>query len=76
VDARNPEGSIRIVERRRSEVEYFVEHHDGFLYILTNLGPCPNYRLVRCPIQTPAAKHWQVNSTVLPGSNLTTFLWV
>lgn len=69
VDARNPGGGVRIVEPRRSEVEYFVEHHDGFLYILTNAGPSPNYRLVRCPVQTPASKHWEVNST----SILTTF---
>ena len=73
MDARNPEGNIRIVEPRKSEVEYFVEHHDGFLYILTNLGPSSNYRLVRCPVQTPAAKHWEVNSTVSPASNWTAF---
>ncbi|KAG0628383.1 hypothetical protein M758_1G023000 [Ceratodon purpureus] len=59
VDARDPGGSLRIVEPRRSEVEYFVEHHDGFLYILTNFGPSPNYRLVRCPVQTPSSKYWE-----------------
>nr|XP_024372185.1 uncharacterized protein LOC112280668 isoform X2 [Physcomitrium patens] len=59
VDARNPGGKVRIVEPRRSEVEYFVEHHDGFLYILTNSGLSPNYRLVRCPVSTPGSDHWE-----------------
>lgn len=61
MDARNPGGKVRIVEPRRSEVEYFVEHHDGFLYILTNSGLSPNYRLVRCPVSTPGSDHWEVN---------------
>jgi protease II len=60
VDAKNPRGRIQRVECRRPNVEYYVEHHGGYLYILTNSGPSPNYRLVRCPIQTSASEFWEV----------------
>lgn len=64
MDAENPGGIPQRVEQRRSGIEYFVEHHCGFLYILTNSALCHNYRLVRCPVQTPTSKYWEVMSLI------------
>jgi hypothetical protein len=79
LDAKDPEQALQRVEPRRSDVEYFVEHHDGFLYILTNSGLGCNYRLVQCPVDSTSSKHWQVLSSyqlVSAVSLLYSILWL
>ncbi len=79
LDAKDPEQAPQRVEPRRSDVEYFVEHHDGFLYILTNSGLGCNYQLVQCPVDSTSSKHWQVLSSyqlVSAVSLLYSILWL
>lgn len=52
--------------KRTSGVQYFVEHHYGFFYILTN-APLPNgqwssedYYLVRCRVEDIESAKLQV----------------
>ncbi|KAL2620360.1 hypothetical protein R1flu_000565 [Riccia fluitans] len=67
VDADDPEAGLQLVEKRRVGVQYFIEHHQGFLYILTNRRPTTesvsdapgDYRLVRCQLQDLRSEHWQ-----------------
>lgn len=59
------EGIQRIC-KRTSGVQYFVEHHTGLFYILTN-APMPDgkwsgedYYLVRCQVEDIESAKWQV----------------
>ena len=53
----DPEGEFRIIEKRRKGHEYYVDHHEGELYIRTN-DRGRNFRLVKAPVADPSAKHW------------------
>ncbi|XP_050905337.1 uncharacterized protein LOC127119193 isoform X2 [Lathyrus oleraceus] len=57
IDSANPMDGLQRLCERTSGVQYFVEHHSGLLYILTN-APLPDdqwsgeeYYLVRCRVQ-------------------------
>ncbi|KAK9844288.1 hypothetical protein WJX74_000467 [Apatococcus lobatus] len=52
---------LTCVQPRQEGLEYFVEHHQGWLYILTNLGkPGQELTLCRAPLSQPNRRHWQV----------------
>jgi len=55
--ADEPQGEFRTIEPRRKKIEYGVEHHGGFFYILTN-DDAVNFKLVRAPVATPGRSHW------------------
>ncbi|KAJ7567366.1 hypothetical protein O6H91_02G143800 [Diphasiastrum complanatum] len=67
IQSKNPTGAIQRVEERQDNVQYFVEHHEGYLYILTNRsGPkekeitvTDSYRLVRCDVRGLSFNNWQ-----------------
>jgi oligopeptidase B len=54
LDADAPEGEFRLIDARRNEIEYFVEHHGGWFYIRTNEGG-RNFRLLRAPAGDPSS---------------------
>src|SRR5690606_26943817 len=56
--AADPEGSFRLVAPREPNVEYSVEHREGFLYILTN-EHAPNFRLMRTPVADTGRPNWE-----------------
>ena len=56
----------RTIEPRRKRIEYGVEHHDGYFYILTN-EDAVNFKLVRTPVTQPGRKSW---SEVVPHDEL------
>ena len=53
-----PSGDFRVIEPRRAGHEYYVDHHEGELFIRTN-DKGPNFRLVRTPVDSPSRKHWK-----------------
>lgn len=53
LDAGAPEREFRLIDARRDELEYFVEHHDRSFYIRTNQGG-RNFRLLRAPAEDPS----------------------
>lgn len=55
--ADDPNGSFSMIAPRRNGVEYTVDHHGDFFYILTN-DDAKNFRIVKAPVQTPGAEHW------------------
>jgi oligopeptidase B len=73
VDAHDPHGMPRLVERRRPGVEYSVEHArtvDGDrLLIVTNDGAC-DFRLVSAPLERPGRAQWQELVAEQEGSRL------
>lgn len=59
-------GGLWPVQKRSDKVQYFLEHHNGFFYILTN-GPLEGtettnggYYLARCRAEKSEMDKWQV----------------
>nr|XP_043624396.1 protease 2 [Erigeron canadensis] len=66
IDADNPKDSLQKVHDRVSGVQFFLEHHRGFFYVLTNASLCDekklsdgNYYLARCRVQDVHSINWQ-----------------
>lgn len=55
--ADEPHGEFRTIEPRRKRIEYDVEHHGGFFYILTN-ADAVNFKLVRAPVADAGRERW------------------
>ena len=55
--ADEPRGTWRLVEPRRDEIEYYVDHRKGRLYIRVN-DTGRNFRLVTTPIEAPGRENW------------------
>lgn len=64
IDATNPFDSMQRVHKRVSGVQYFLEHHNGLFYILTNAALSGwsggNYYLATCPVEHILSSQWQV----------------
>uniref|UniRef100_A0A453L1S5 Peptidase S9 prolyl oligopeptidase catalytic domain-containing protein n=2 Tax=Aegilops tauschii subsp. strangulata TaxID=200361 RepID=A0A453L1S5_AEGTS len=63
------------VQKRTNKVQYFLEHHNGFFYILTNAPlkdtetAVEGYYLARCRAEKSLMDKWQV--VALPGPDCT-----
>lgn len=71
IDAANPFDSLHRVHKRVHGVQYFLEHHHGFFYVLTNHPSvevkklhCGNFYLGICRIEDINSAIWQ--NIVLP----------
>jgi oligopeptidase B len=53
----NPTSEPRVVAARRPNVEYSVDHADGFFLILTN-DSATNFRIVKAPEDNPGLANW------------------
>ncbi|XP_058112464.1 uncharacterized protein LOC131255693 [Magnolia sinica] len=74
IDATKPQDELQCVRKRVPGVQYFLEHHHGFFYILTNApleGTYPvagDYHLVRCSAEKLPVAKWQ--DIILPGQDV------
>lgn len=55
--ADSPMGSFTILQPRRHEVEYSVDHHGDQFYIVTN-DNAKNFKLMKAPVANPAKANW------------------
>jgi len=62
LDANQPTGKFEVIQARSTGVEYAVEHHSDYFYIITNENAV-NFKLLQTPVATPTQEHWQ---TVIP----------
>ncbi|RXM99208.1 Prolyl endopeptidase-like, partial [Acipenser ruthenus] len=60
IECRSPLLPPVLVQPRTAGLIYHVEHSEGQLYILTNVGPAHEYQLMRAPLSSPSLKHWQL----------------
>ncbi|XP_077237637.1 prolyl oligopeptidase family protein [Tasmannia lanceolata] len=74
VDATNPHSGLQCVRKRVPGVQYFLEHHHGFFYLLTN-APSEvmsrvggDYHLARCSTGNLPLANWQ--DIILPGQDV------
>lgn len=73
IDAANPLDGLRRVCERVCGVQYFLEHHYGIFYILTNAPlsenmECSggNYYLAKCRVEDIQPENWQVTFVLRP----------
>ncbi|MBD2093155.1 S9 family peptidase [Microcoleus sp. FACHB-1515] len=62
LDADAPMGEFQVIRPRTTGIEYSIEHHTDYFYIVTNEDAL-NFKLMRAPIANPAIEHWE---TVIP----------
>ncbi|KAJ1657203.1 hypothetical protein IWQ61_003354 [Dispira simplex] len=48
-----------LIEPRQENVEYFVDHHDGRLFILTNRDSPNQFRMMQTKVDNCGAEHWR-----------------
>lgn len=56
LDAGRPESPARLIHAREEGLEYFVEHREGQLLIMTNAGGALNNCLMTAPCDRPAKR--------------------
>ncbi len=62
LDANSPRESFQIIAARSHGIEYSVEHHGDYFYIITNEDAI-NFKLMRTLTSNPAKENWE---TVIP----------
>lgn len=58
LDASNPLAEFQVIHPRQQGMEYDIEHHQDYFYIVTNEDAI-NFKLVKTPVATPAKANWQ-----------------
>ena len=59
LEADDPTGTFRMVEPRRQDVEYGIEHHGDRFFVVTNADGAENFKLVEAPEATPGRAQWR-----------------
>lgn len=62
LDANNPRGNFQLIHPRTQGIEYSIDHHNDYFYIVTNEDAI-NFKLMRTPVSSPGKENWQ---TVIP----------
>lgn len=62
LDANHPRSDFQVIYHRDPGIEYDVDHHSDYFYIVTNEA-ATNFKLVKTPIAAPSKDNWQ---TVIP----------
>jgi oligopeptidase B len=58
LDANNPLGEFQVIHPRQQGMEYDIEHHQDYFYIVTN-EQAINFKLVKTPVATPTKENWK-----------------
>ncbi len=56
--ADDPWGELQIVEPRRPNIEYYLNHHEDEFYVTTN-ETAPDFKVMRVDENTPQRQNWQ-----------------
>ncbi|RHZ49011.1 hypothetical protein Glove_535g20 [Diversispora epigaea] len=51
--------NLTLIEARVPGLEYYVDHHNGYFYILTNADDTKNFKLVRSSLANFGRKNWE-----------------
>jgi len=55
--ADTPDDEFRLIEPRRDNIEYYLDHRNGLFFIRVN-DTGRNFRLVTAPVANPSVKNW------------------
>ncbi|MDQ1497940.1 MAG: oligopeptidase [Actinomycetota bacterium] len=56
--ADDPDGAFTVLQERRQDVEYGLDHHGDRFFIMSN-EDAPNFRLVEAPVSDPSPANWR-----------------
>lgn len=56
--ADNPTGDFQVISPRQAEVEYYLEHHQDRIFILTNQD-AKNFKLMEVSVANPGRQNWK-----------------
>jgi oligopeptidase B len=59
LDAINPDAPLKLIAKRKTAVEYGIEHGDGVFYFLTNAGGAEDYKIVTASEANPGRRYWR-----------------
>ncbi|WP_372370567.1 S9 family peptidase [Candidatus Uabimicrobium sp. HlEnr_7] len=59
VEADNCEQDFRIIEPRKRDLEYSVDHYGDKFYIVTNDGKAKNFKLVETSVNNTTSENWK-----------------
>jgi oligopeptidase B len=59
IPADKPLQAPKLIAKRRTEFEYYVDHRDGMFYIRTNQPDAENFRLVTVSDADPREENWK-----------------
>ncbi|QLE54651.1 S9 family peptidase [Nostoc sp. TCL26-01] len=62
LNANHPDDKFQVIYPRQSGIEYDVEHHSDYFYLVTNEA-ATNFKLVKTPVAAPSKDNWQ---TIIP----------
>ncbi|MDZ7961172.1 MAG: S9 family peptidase [Aulosira sp. DedQUE10] len=62
LDANHPQGNWQLIHPRTTGMEYDVDHHSDYFYIVSN-NQATNFKLVKTLVASPSKENWQ---TVIP----------
>ncbi|MBW4646071.1 MAG: S9 family peptidase [Goleter apudmare HA4340-LM2] len=62
LDANQPHGDWQLFQPRTTGIEYSLDHHSDYFYIVTNEA-ATNFKLMKTLVTSPAKENWQ---TVIP----------
>jgi oligopeptidase B len=58
VDANNPNGELRMIQKRERNLEYEIAHYEDHFYIKTNKDGATNFKLMKTPENKTSKENW------------------
>ena len=58
VEADNPNGEFRMIQKRIRGLEYGISHFGDHFYILTNKDKATNFKLMKTPVDRTTVENW------------------
>lgn len=59
LEADSPEKEFRVFQPRIRGLEYGISHYEDHFYILTNKDGATNFKLMKTPVDSTEASHWE-----------------
>ena len=59
LEAKNPNGTFRIFQKRTRGLEYSISHFGDSFYIVTNKDKATNFKLMKTPETATSAENWK-----------------
>lgn len=59
LDASNPMGEWKIIQKRERDHEYSITHSGDYFYVITNMDGAKNFKMMRTPVRATSKENWE-----------------
>lgn len=59
LDLEDPNSKLQLAQPREFGVQYSMDHHGDYFYIVTNRDKATNFKLMRTPVDKMSGGHWR-----------------